>query len=120
MRRTEAGRRREEDDIDIRRQHAVDRVEAHELVRIRHLHLLLEFRGNILVARLQFRSVHVAHRDEFHIRVGLHGINERARAAAAAADKTDAHSLRGLGIDDVREAAHESRARQTGGSVAEK
>ena len=89
----EAGRRGEEDDVDVlHRADFVDGVDADELVGVLDLHAGVAGL-EILVRCLQAVGEDVAHGDEFGVRVGGERLARRARAASAAADEGDFEGL---------------------------
>jgi hypothetical protein len=109
LHRAEAGRRREQDDVDAGVDDLLVGVQAEELV-VRLDGDLLGQLGVVLKAlerRLKAVAVHVAHGGELAVAVGTEGLGGGPGAAAAAADEAD---LEGVGPGGVDEAGGEQHA----------
>ncbi len=101
MNRAEAGRRRQDDQVDVRRQELFVRVEAGELMVGLDgdpLRLRAEFVLEVMQAALQLVLEGVGHRHELHVPLRRQGLMGRSGTASAAADQTDANHIAAAGI----------------------
>ncbi len=114
----EAGRRGEDDDVDVRREHLVDRIEPDELVAFLDLHLVGLGFADVLEARVDALADDIAHRGQHHILVRGKRVAQRAGAAAAAADDAELERLVIVRADDGGE-ADDRRGGERGGGAGE-
>ena len=79
------------------------RVEADEAVVVGHGHLLGKHLPQIVEARLQAIGKGVADGRQLHVRIGVHGLGCRSRAAPAASDQADLQDVAPRGMGAVRD-----------------
>ena len=103
--RAKRGRRGEQDEIHLARDHPTIGVESHEAAGVLHANLRLErgifgdHAGEVLATLGDMVGEQIAERDKLDVLGGGEAVLGRAGAAAAATDQADADLLVGAGVD---------------------
>ena len=113
--RPEAGRRREDHQVDIGGEHFLVGVEADEAHVILDLELVAERSLERILGTIETILEQVAHGDEFDVVVMEQAVARGAGASSAAADERDAEFFRTGGVDEVGAEGRERRRRADGG-----
>ena len=113
------GRRGEDDHVDVRGEHLIDRFEADELLAFLDLHLVGLRLADVFVTRVDAVADHIAHCREHDILVRGKRIADRSRSASTAADDAEFEDLVIVRADDGGE-AYDRRRGERGGRASEK